>query len=203
MTTVATGVSWPFFQKDGLDLRFERLETKSIRRLGSRLHCRHARRRAADPGGEQLPLWIVLRRPEFAACVRRVAARLLCQRVEQKTALQRIVGSHQLGSEFKILPRLLLGPRGIPRQEGLQSKTSGERGMAVVAADSAFTLLEENRLDPSAVLLVIERRLRLRACRRLFCIRLRFLNPHWACERTQRDRTLDAGLQHRCSHDSE
>src|SRR4029077_15356822 len=105
---------------------------------------------------------------EFAARVRRVAARFRCQRMKQETATERIAGGHQSGNEFKILPRLLFRPRGIPWQEGLKSKARGKRGMTIVTAHSAFTPLEKNWLDVSAVFRVAERRLRLPACRRPF-----------------------------------
>src|ERR1700687_5899574 len=104
MTAVAAGVSWPFFQEDRLDSRFENLEIKNIRGRRSRLRRRGARRTAANPGSKHFPFRVGPRLPEYAACVYRIAARLLCQKVEQERAAYRIVGSHQLGDELKVLP---------------------------------------------------------------------------------------------------
>jgi len=176
MTAVAAGVSGPFFQQDGLHFRFEGLETEGVRRCRSRLPCWRAARSVANPGREYLPFSISLGLPELAARVSCVAARFLRKRMEQKTAAERIVGRHQLGNERKILTRLCFCPGRITGQEGLQPKASGKRGMTVVAAHSAFPPLEKNRLDERAVLLVAERRLRLRACRRALWIRLWVLN---------------------------
>src|SRR6266576_879571 len=122
MTVVATGVSRPILQKDRFDPRFEGLETKGMRRRRRRLYSGGVRRTVENPGSEYLPIRILLRLPEFTAGVLRVAARLLCQRVKQETAAERITGSHQLGHDFKILARLCFRPRRIPRQEGLESK---------------------------------------------------------------------------------
>src|SRR2546430_10660860 len=122
MTVVATGVSRSILQEDRFDPRFEGLKTKAMRRWRRRLHSGGVRRTAANPGSEYLPFRILLRLPEFTAGVLRVAARLLCQRVKQETAAERITGSHQLGHDFKILVRLCFRPRRIPRQEGLESK---------------------------------------------------------------------------------
>src|SRR5204862_8060077 len=109
-------------QEDGFEPRSECLETKGMRRRRRWLHYGGGRRAVADPGSEYLPFRILLRLPEFTAGVLRVAARLLCQRVKQETAAERITGSHQLGHDFKILARLCFRPRRIPRQEGLESK---------------------------------------------------------------------------------
>src|SRR6266850_3269870 len=106
MTAVAAGVSWPFFQEDRFDSRFECLKTKSIRLRRSRLHSGRIGRTVVNPGSEHLPFRILLRLPEFAARVNSVAARFLCQRMKQETAAERFVGCHQSGNGFKILPRL-------------------------------------------------------------------------------------------------
>src|SRR4029077_20953564 len=89
MAAIAAGVSWPFFQKDRLDVRFEYFETKGVCNWRSRSHRRPVRRTVANPGSEHLPFRILLRLPEFAARVRRVAARFRCQRMKQETATER------------------------------------------------------------------------------------------------------------------
>src|SRR2546430_3469383 len=61
-------------------------------------------------------LRILLRLPEFTAGVLWVAARLLCQRVNQETAAERITGSHQLGHDFKILARLRSEERRVGKE---------------------------------------------------------------------------------------
>src|SRR5437016_2191701 len=123
MTTVAAGVSGPFLQKDRFDARRKGLEAKDVdRRRNRRLRCRGVARTGANPGSEYLPFRILLGLPEFAACVRGVAARFLCQGVKQETAAERSARSHQLGHDFKILTRLLFRPRRIPWQEGLESE---------------------------------------------------------------------------------
>src|SRR2546429_4054044 len=83
MTTVAAGVSWPFLEEDRLDTRSECLESIRRRRR-SRLRCRRARRRVADPGSEPLPFLVGPRHPKFPARVSRDAAPFLRQRVEEE-----------------------------------------------------------------------------------------------------------------------
>src|SRR6266850_1162424 len=129
MTAIAAGVPRPRFQKDRFDFHLEDMKIKSIRSRRNRLRWRRARRRAANPGSEHLPFRVGLRLPEFAACVCPVATSFLCQRVEQQAASLRISWSNQLRGEFKILPRLLLGPGRIARQEGLQVEARGQCGM--------------------------------------------------------------------------
>jgi len=148
----------PFFQEDRLDSRLENLKIKNIRRrkkpvASPRVPGELRRTQAASISHsgsacdfQNLPPVCTGSPP--ASCARGWSRRGL---------LSGSLGVTNWETNSKFCRGLFLCPRRIPRQEGLQSKASGERGMTVVAAHSAFTLLEKNRLDESAVLVEVER----------------------------------------------
>src|SRR6266403_4626683 len=127
MATVAPGMSRPLLQENRLDAGFEELKIKSVCRGGMR-GCLSGRRdpvTMADPFGKHFPFRVVLRCPELAARVQRIAARLLRQRMKQQMALQWFRGCDQLGDNLKVSARLLFRPRGTSRRQRLQPQARG------------------------------------------------------------------------------
>src|SRR5207244_239630 len=91
VTPVAAGVARSFLQENWLDFSFKKLEIKGV----GRRYCLSGRSRfgaVADPIGKYFPLRITLRSPELASRMAGIAACLLCQRVQQQAALQRVGG---------------------------------------------------------------------------------------------------------------
>src|SRR6266705_4197250 len=103
VTPIAAGVARSFLQENWLDLSSKKLEIKGVGCVGTRC-CLRGRSRlgaVADPIGKYFPLRITLRSPELASRMAGIAACLLCQRVQQQAALQRIGGCNQLRDDFE------------------------------------------------------------------------------------------------------
>jgi hypothetical protein len=83
-------MSWPFLLENRLDSRFEDLEIERFARLCPRLDWSGMRHPTAmkDPIGQHLPFGIVLRCPELATGMHRIATRFLGKRMKQQTTLQ-------------------------------------------------------------------------------------------------------------------
>src|SRR5215467_7443373 len=94
VTPVAAGVARSFLQENWLDFSSKELEVKGVSCTGTRccLGGRSHLAAAADPISKYFPLPITLRSPELASCIGGIAACLLCQRVKQQAALQRLGG---------------------------------------------------------------------------------------------------------------
>src|SRR6266550_2163537 len=93
VTPVAAGVARSFLQENWLDLSSKKLGIKGVGCVGT--SCVGGRSRlgaVADPIGKYFPLRITLRSPELASRMAGIAACLLCQRVQQQAALQRVGG---------------------------------------------------------------------------------------------------------------
>src|SRR5438552_15647183 len=89
---VAEGVARSFLQENWLDRSSKKLEIKGVGCVGARC-CVGGRSRlgaVADPIGKYFALRITLRSPELASRMAGIAACLLCQRVQQQAALQRV-----------------------------------------------------------------------------------------------------------------
>src|SRR5579864_1284254 len=90
--------------------------------------------------------------------MKRIAAGILGQRMQQQAALPWVAGFDQFPRVLKIAPGLLLGPGSI-RAERLEMKqrlVAIER-VAVVAARGALAILHKDRLDALHEELKIER----------------------------------------------
>src|SRR5438445_3203700 len=161
VTTVAAGVSRAVLQENRLDPGFEKLEVEWRRLRGRRIGGGICWLSGAFPNpiGEHLPLQVVLRCPEFAPRMRRVSACLARQGMKQQPALHGNARHHQLGDSLEVPARLVLGPRRTARREWLQPQPCRHDGMTIVAAHTVLTFLKEDRLNASAVRLVVERRL--------------------------------------------
>src|SRR6266436_6966926 len=112
--------------------------------------------RGADPVGDDFPVGIVLRCELAAAVVEQLAAGFLGQRVFYKVAGLGIAGLDQSRNGFKILARLLFGPRGGVFVERLQLESIVRRSVTNDTAGVAGTLLQENWFDTCLVHLVVE-----------------------------------------------
>src|SRR5207302_2757989 len=112
VATVAAGVARAALQKNRLHPVTEHVEVQWCR-LGGRSGRGICFLRGAFPNpiGEHLPLRVVLRCPEFAACMRRVSSRLTRQGMTQQPAFHRSAGSHQLRDNLEVAARLVVGPR--------------------------------------------------------------------------------------------
>ena|SRR5438270_2343816 len=164
MTTVATRMARPIFQKDGLDLGFEELEIQSVAGFWLRLGLGRGLPLtvATNPRSERLPFRVIPRSPEFPASMGWVTARFDRQGMQQQAAFRWMAWRYQLRDCLEIEARLFFGPCWISGQQGRELKPSGQRRMAVVAAKAILTLLEKDWLDVSAIGSKVEGRLHLR-----------------------------------------
>src|SRR5438128_2645517 len=103
----------------------------------------------ARPREERLPLRIALGIKVLAAVVKKIAARLGCQRVQQERTPERRAREDCPPHRLEILAGLFLVPRVAAGREPLQAHPSALR-MARVAAGVAWTLGQEDRLYAGA-----------------------------------------------------
>src|SRR6266849_6745546 len=100
MAGVATSYARSLLEEYWLHLSSEELEVQFGRWRGGHVCDGRATSRSrgsSDPRRDRLPLRIVLRLPELAASVRRVAPGFCGQGVQEEAALQRIGRSHEPG----------------------------------------------------------------------------------------------------------
>ena len=113
--------------------------------------------RSIDEGGHRLPVRIVGRHELPAAGVKHVAAALRGERMHQEPAHHRLAGIDQLRHHLEVLARLLVGPGFAAGRQRLELERAVVVGMADHAAGVPSLLLQEDRLDPRLVELVVQR----------------------------------------------
>ena len=107
---IAASMPRALLQENWLDLGFKELEVKNVAWGGIRWLIGRYCRAVADPIGDHFPFRVILRCPELATCVGRIAARLMCQGMKQQAAPQWIGRSDQSADDREVSPRLWPGP---------------------------------------------------------------------------------------------